>query len=279
MTVYISDLDGTLLHPEGRLTARARQSVQGLLDAGVPFTVATARSVISMRAVLGDLPLRLPVIAYNGGMISDLATGENLHVFPLAQDVAAEIYARGVAAGFAPTVSTTTPAGDRVYLRAPLANAGVEMYTAERQQAKDPRLRIIPDPRRGLDETVTCLTLIAQRERLEPFQQMLLADFGEQVQPHLFDDLYTVGWTWITIHSQQARKERAIETVLEMQGWSGRRWVAFGDQDNDVGMIRSADRGVAVANAIPAVKAVADEIIGPNREDSVARYLEGVLKQ
>ncbi len=49
--------------------------------------------------------------------------------------------------------------------------------------------------------------------------------------------------------------------------------MAFGDQANDVPLLRAADHGVAVANADADAKAAAREIIGPNSEDSVPRYI------
>ena len=277
MTAYVSDLDGTLLHPSGTLTERARAAILAVLDAGVPFTVASARSATSIRGVLGDLPLRLPIICFNGGFISDMATGRHLHVFDIDAETAHTIHQRARDAGLSPIVSTTA-SEDRVYIRRPYANAGIQMYAEGRIRVADPRLRFVDDTRRGLQERVTCITLIGQRARLEPLHDWLCAALGDRAQPHLFDDIYTVGWSWITIHSPLAQKERAFGVVREEFGLADRPWVAFGDQENDLSMIRAADHGVAVANAVPAVLAVADEIIGPNHDDSVASYLLGRLR-
>lgn len=281
MTLYVSDLDGTLLLPSGELSARARRTVARLLATGVPFTVATARSVQSMREVLGDLPFALPVISFNGGFVSDYATGRHLRVFPLPPAAVAGIDALCRAADLEPLVSTTGADGERLYMREVPQNEGVGLYLKGRQAARDPRLRLVPDPRRGLEETVMCLTLIARRAVLEPLEAALTAELGEAIETHLFDDFYTAGWTWITIHPARARKDRAVAEV--MAGWAsgGRpsRWVAFGDQHNDVAMLAAADHGVAVANAIPEARAVADEVIGPNADDSVAAYLEAALER
>src|SRR4029450_604707 len=53
--------------------------------------------------------------------------------------------------------------------------------------------------------------------------------------------------------------------------------LAFGDMPNDVPMLTWAGRAVAVANAHPAVKAVADEVTGSNDEDGVARWLDAAV--
>ena len=50
--------------------------------------------------------------------------------------------------------------------------------------------------------------------------------------------------------------------------------MVFGDNSNDTGMFELADRAVAVSNAVPELKAFADEIIGSSAEDSVALYLK-----
>ncbi|MEL6349953.1 MAG: HAD family hydrolase [Myxococcota bacterium] len=277
MNIFISDLDGTLLHPDGLLTTQTRQTVIQLLEADVPFTVASGRSVVSIQSVIGDLPLKLPIIAFNGGFISDLATGEHIQVIDIATGIASRLYHRCLDAGMIPIVSTTSPQGDRVYVREPIANHGILMYVQGQQSFGDPRLRLTDDPRRGLDETVTCLTIIDRRARLVPLVDSIERDFGAHIHPHFFDDIYTTGWAWYTIHPAGARKSNAIRTVIEMTGNNDRRWVSFGDQLNDIDMIRDADHGVAVQNAVPEIKAVADEIIGPNHEDSVAEYLRRSL--
>ena len=51
------------------------------------------------------------------------------------------------------------------------------------------------------------------------------------------------------------------------------RLTVFGDNLNDIPMMQVADCAIAVENALPEVKAVAHEIIGPNTSDSVARYI------
>ncbi len=55
--LYVSDLDGTLLQSDATLSARSQDILRGLLDDGMTFTIATARSAFSVRQILGDLPL------------------------------------------------------------------------------------------------------------------------------------------------------------------------------------------------------------------------------
>lgn len=77
-TLYVSDLDGTLLNQEARLSAYTAETLNLLIEEGLPFTYATARSVHSARIVAAGLQTRLPVITYNGVFLQDAQTGKVL---------------------------------------------------------------------------------------------------------------------------------------------------------------------------------------------------------
>ena len=76
-TLYVSDLDGTLLNREPRLSAYTAETLNLLIEEGLPFTYATARSVHSARIVAAGLQTRLPVITYNGVFFAGCANGES----------------------------------------------------------------------------------------------------------------------------------------------------------------------------------------------------------
>ena len=61
-TLYISDLDGTLLGPNVMLSERTVRILNNLMSQGVLFTVATARSIASVKYILKDLEITLPII-------------------------------------------------------------------------------------------------------------------------------------------------------------------------------------------------------------------------
>ena len=63
-TIYVSDLDGTLLRDDATLSAFSRNVLRELLRNDIPFTVASARNVTSIRAILAGLKLHLPVIEF-----------------------------------------------------------------------------------------------------------------------------------------------------------------------------------------------------------------------
>ena len=91
------------------------------------------------------------------------------------------------------------------------------------------------------------------------------------INPMHYHDWYGPDITEIEAFPKEATKARAIKRLEKLVGAD--RVVAFGDNMNDLSMMEAADWSVAVANAIPEVKRAADEVIGSNSADAVARYI------
>ncbi len=77
-TLYVTDLDGTLLNRKDRISPRSIQIINELVERGMLFTYATARSLVSASVVTEGLSAKIPVIAYNGAFIIQPSTGEVL---------------------------------------------------------------------------------------------------------------------------------------------------------------------------------------------------------
>ena len=77
-TLFVSDLDGTLMRGDETLSAYTVQAVNRLIEQGMAFTYATARSIESARVITGGLRMKLPVITRNGAVLADNATGRHL---------------------------------------------------------------------------------------------------------------------------------------------------------------------------------------------------------
>lgn len=275
--LYVSDLDGTLLDLQGRLSAYSHSELTRLLQDGLPFTIASARSIVSIKAILRDLPLTLPVIEFNGAFISDLATGRHQFCHALQTEVICSIVAQAHDDGLIPFVSTFNGSDDRLYYTA-VDNGGMEWYVQERQRVKDQRLRRVDILDECLREQVVCLNFIGRPERLEPLRVWIQDRFPEQARVNFYDNAYSPGWYWLTVHDWRATKENALRTLAADLQVELADITVFGDAANDIPMFRAAGRSVAVENAEPDVKALADLVIGHHTSDSVARYLASVSR-
>lgn len=272
-TLYVSDLDGTLLQSDATLSQHSEAILGEMLADGLLFTVASARSVVSIGQMLRGLPLSLPVIEFNGAYLSDLSTGRHEIINALEPSVAASTYALVTAQGFTPLIATFDGTDDRVHY-GEMLNEGMHWYLQDRLQHRDTRWRGATDNlAASLREQVVCLTTIAKKEPLADLQAAVLAAHAGQVETHLFENQYFPGWHWLTVHDRRATKDQAIQTLTENYGLHDAEIVVFGDHINDLKMFQKATLSVAVANAQAEVKASADLVIGTNEEDSVANFL------
>ncbi len=273
MTLYVSDLDGTLLNPQAELSETTRAGLSRLLEEGLPFSVASARHIVSIRQILAGLPLKLPVISSNGAYLSDLATGEHELVNAMEPALAQAIFALMQRHGFTPFLHTHGPQGDRLFYQS-VENEGQRLFVEARQKSGDPRLRHTTRLADELRNPAITLLVIADHAPLKALFDEIQALCGERIEMHLADDLYAPGWPWLNVHDGRASKAQAIRSLAERYGLHDRELVVFGDHVNDLSMFRSAHRGIAVANAIDEVRDAAHQVIGPHHEDSVVRFIE-----
>ena len=246
--------------------------LQHLLADGLVFSVASARSVASMQPVLRGLELRLPVIEFNGAFLSDLASGRHEVVNSIEPAIAGDIFALMSRSGHSPFVSTFNGAADRLYYSS-TTNEGENYYVTNRQRNKDHRLRQTGDLSGALKEQVVCLTVIARAESLYDMELSVRDQYGDLVEIHLFENQYSPGWFWLTVHDRRATKDQAIRLLMDSYGLTTHSLVVFGDHTNDIKMFKIASEAVAVENAHPEVKRHATQVIGPNHADSVAEFI------
>lgn len=270
---YVTDLDGTLLRNAAFLSDYSRDTLNRLIEEGLAFTAASARSIFSMQGVLQGLRLRLPVIEFNGAYITELESGRHLVVNAIERDILEDLYAAIQEAGCAPFIMTYDGERDYLYYHEP-THEGMVDYMQGRIEAGDKRLTPVGDIAAMLGQQVVCLNVVDRPEVLGELEVALRRRYPKHLEIHLFENIYLPGWYWLMIQEKTAAKDRAIQTLME--GWhlQGHELVVFGDNDNDIAMFRIADRAIAVGNAIEALKEHATEVIEENETDSVVRYIE-----
>jgi Cof subfamily protein (haloacid dehalogenase superfamily) len=271
-TLYVTDLDGTLIRDDLTLSSESRADLYALLAEGAPITVASARSVTSIRAILGDIPFTLPIVEFNGAFLSEYRTGRHEIVNAVPAPLAREVFEAMRAADCTPYVSAFDGERDLV-LYDTIANEGMAAYFAERVAFKDERLRRVDDLAVRLDGSTVCLTVIERAGRIDALHASLASAFPHGVVLTSYDYRYFPGWKFFTVHDRRATKDQAIAALRASRGLERHELVVFGDDVNDIGMLKAADRPIAMANAKPEVKALACEVIGTNNDDSVVRRI------
>jgi Cof subfamily protein (haloacid dehalogenase superfamily) len=270
--IYVSDLDGTLLKSDGTLSEYSREALTELLSAGVHFAVASARAWGEIVPVLGDLPLELPVICINGAYLTDYKTGQHLVINHLANDFANTLYGHILDHHLLPFIVTHNGTEDCLYWEE-LKNEQMQWYHDILHVHNDKRIRRTEDLNHALAEKVIAFAVMGPPEHVRDLSEFLAETYPGLLENFLFENPYSPGHWWLTIHDQKACKSKVIKTLVEMTGHQLENLTVFGDHINDIKMFQLAGRAVAVANAEPEVKNHADEIIGSNEDDAVVKYI------
>lgn len=239
--------------------------------------MASARSVVSIRERLGDLPLQFPIIEFNGAMISDYQTGEHVWVNHIAKETMAKLHEIVMSSGCDHFISTVGEKQDWVTYTQ-VTNEGMHSYLKDREYHNDPRMRKADSWGQAHSEKAVCLTAVGRKSEMAQVQVELNTKTGEALVSHLWEDSYTPGWYWLMIHDVSACKGNAARQVMELSGMADCELIAFGDQVNDLSLMDKADRGLAVSNAAEILKERASEVIGSHINDAVVRWIQGHQK-
>ncbi|MCR5123262.1 MAG: HAD family hydrolase [Ruminococcus sp.] len=261
-TLYVSDLDGTLLRGSERTSGFTNNTINELVGQGLIFSYATARSFVTAHKAAG-FTARFPVIVYNGAMMIDNADGSIIGKNFFGSDVYAlldDLFAAGVY----PLVYAFKDGRERYSFIPERCSADETAFIKTRNDARTMPVGTVEELTAGEIFYISC---IGFEDRLPAFYEKYRGRFRCLLQR----DIYTNA-LWLEIMPKGVTKAAAVVQLKEMLGCD--RVVAFGDAINDLDMFKQADECYAVANAAPELKKAATGVIGSNEEDGVAKWLK-----
>ncbi|AZK44657.1 HAD family phosphatase [Erysipelothrix piscisicarius] len=251
-----TDMDGTLLDANHELTPSMRAKILELRHQGIKFGVATGRPMDSAVFGIPDIAELFDfAICDNGGFVYDFADGEIHEQFPLSEDLIREI------------LDTFMPMGGNPVLTGPgkLYTEFEDFYNIEVRTHID--LEYV-DVRSKVLDSHAKIIFSGEPETLARIEAHVLAN------P---DPRYVAFYSQkelIEFMDPRINKMVGLQYYMDKYGITAKEIMTFGDNNNDLHMIEDAGHGVAMENATPAVKNVADAICGLNSEDGVKQYLD-----
>lgn len=262
-TLIACDLDGTLLDPSGALTDRTATALQAMADAGVIVVFATGRPPFAASVEVGRAGrgVHYGVMA-NGTMICRLPDAEVLRTLSfgagLARRTVAALRAHDPDLAFAMATDRGFTAEPGFHERMPV------LYESG---------PTVDDALVGHEDATEAIKLIAFHPRHAAH------DLVHLLQPVVGEEMLVshMGADAVEIAPAGADKGQGLHWLCEHLGVPPAEVLVFGDEINDLPMFRWAGRRVAVENAHPTVKELADEVTAPNGADGVAQYLERLL--
>jgi Cof subfamily protein (haloacid dehalogenase superfamily) len=257
-----TDLDGTLLLPDGTVSSRTHEVLQRVQEAGMIVVLVSARPPRVLREIAQTLDITGLAICCNGGLVYDLDADNIVQHWPLSP-----VQARHLITILRSTFSNLMFA----------CECGLEFACEPDFYRLSPiaekKAMYIDDVLSFCNQPLTKLLALHSTYGVEDFHRHVTSLLGEEVI------VTHSGASFLEISAAGVTKARALATLCEQHGITADEVVAFGDMPNDLSMLRWAGYGVAVANAHPLVQASADAITRSNSEDGVAIVLEELLNQ
>lgn len=259
-----SDVDGTLLDEDEKVTPRTRAAVRAAVEGGATFVLATGRPPRWVAPVVDALGLAPMAVCANGAVIYDPATDRIISAHTLSVEMLgelAEIVARvipgaglavervGRSAHDAATPQFVSSPG---YEHAWLNPDNTEVSVEDLLSAPAVKLLIRKAGARSADMAAELLKYVGQQG----------------------DITYSTNNGLIEVVPQGISKATGVAELAAPLGLEVDEIVTFGDMPNDIPMLSWAGRGVAMGNAHPEAVAAADEVTETNADDGVATVLE-----
>lgn len=261
-----SDIDGTLLNSERALSPRLK-AVMAAISKDIPLILASARMPAAMRHLLHELnrPSEA-LVAYNGGLVLD----ERGNVLE----------------------STTIPLGwvEEIAKKTKDTQIHLSLFHGENWFAPQEDYWSA----REIQNTKVSPTWMATEEVISLWttknwgaHKVMCMGEASDIRS-LYDYLFLHGSaalhlyrpkdTYLEIAPKQISKATGLARILKAsQPFGLDQVLAFGDSYNDIALLEQVGWGVAVANALPEVKAVAQELTLHHKEDGVAATLERIF--
>lgn len=296
--LYVSDLDGTLLNGDALLNEDVPERLNCLIDKGICFTVATARTYATVNSIMKDVNLTCPMILMNGVMIYDPVKKSCIHAEIIERDSVEYILkgrkkfgVTGFAYALSPEISEDHLKSEETSVTSSVGRVGksgrkmatyyekiatqhMEKFYTERRDlyhkpfSKVERLEDISG------EDIIYFSICYEEEVLRPFYEYLKKD--KRLNLNFYKDVYGDGLWYLEISHKNASKYYGIQKLRKLLHPAA--ITGMGDNLNDIPLFEACDRSCAVGNAHKEVKERADYILDTNLNAGVVKFLEKEMK-
>lgn len=278
----ITDLDGTLLNNQNKISPKTKEALIQVQKQGIKLILASGRSTNAMKECAKELRFDEfggLLISYNGACILDYQTNTLLYSKPLNASLATDILRHVNAFDVACIVNDETHVyvhdvyGAVISLDESYGNS-LQTYNVIEGEARSGNylLREVNDLAEFVDWPLYKILVVSEAEKLKKYEEELIAPFKNQCTA-LFSSPYFLEFT-----HQDVEKGITIKNELPKLGYDLESMIAFGDGMNDISMLKNVGVGVAMSNADTEVQQAADFITKSNNDDDgIVHVLHNIL--
>lgn len=277
--LFVSDLDGTLLNPQTRITASSAEMLNRAIAGGALFTIATARTPGTVVDLMKEVDMQLPGVVMTGAALFNFETHEFSRICCLKPETVEQmlqLYRHHGVSTFIYIINEqhlldcyhigSLNKFEREFIELRCNSPFKTFHVPETGES------VLPESFRN----TVLLFSVQPWEKAHKLWQEIKDNPNLPCYPLCYHDAFGPEWGELEMFSPQTSKAAAVEAIASDTGAS--RIIAFGDNVNDITLFELADEGIAVDNAIDELKEIASEVIGSNSENSVAQYILRRLK-
>lgn len=272
-TLYITDLDGTLLNSEGNLSDYSAYYLNKLIEEeSVMFSVATARTYSTVVPMMKGVKLNCPVILMNGVCIYDTEKLKPVIIHRIEYSSAVSILEIFKKFGKYPMLYYDKDGNLTVeYIK--ITTLAQEKYVHSRKENYNKKMVQVNEFSLNPDSHLIYIAILDNKEELEPIYKSICD--RRDITCNFYSDNYS-GDYFLEIYSKYASKAKSALELKKILG--AEKIVAFGDNLNDIPLFECADEAYAVKNAYCEVKQCATGVIDSNDKDAVVRFITERIK-
>lgn len=265
--IIFSDIDGTLLNAERDLSEYTIETIKKLNESSIPFILISSRMPAAMRHLQKKMDIEhLPIISYNGGLI--LVDGKSVSSteipIELLQDLSGFNQDHNVHLSLFHNDEWYVPQDD-FWTRREINNTKVHPEFESNRNV----IEKWKNEKKGAHKIMA----MGEEENIDKIRDFLLHNYPEELH------LYRSKPSYLEIAPSSISKLTAVEHLLENHfRLPLTQSMAFGDNYNDIEMLKGVGMGIAVANAKPEVLEVAHMVTTSGKEDGVAKSISELLK-
>lgn len=259
------DLDGTTLNNQSQLTAETIKTLRVAAKEGHIVSIITGRPYRIARRIYDQIGIKTPMVNFNGALAHiPHQHWDKEYDVELTQELALDLLAQHKKLGI-----DTITVENKLHVWANHASNHLPEFLPNRL-AKDQLLTA-----NNLNSNPIALTIEYQPEHEQDIIKAVNEKYGDFVEPRVWGGKYNI----LELIHRGTHKESGMYYIAKQYNISKQNIIAFGDEHNDLEMLDAAGRGVAMQNAIPAIKKVADDVTPvDNDHNGLAKYLQNYFK-
>lgn len=274
MELYISDLDGTLLNEDEKITEYSKKELNYILQENINFTVATARSPATVVDILNGVNIKLPVVLMNGVLLYDLKRESYINIESIKFDIVKDVLRIFEKYEKDPLVYGIKSDNLNVYHKEFVNKGEISFYNGR----KDKRLKKFINVENYVeslnDSEIINFISFAEEETINNIASEI--EKIEELSVNAYEDIYEKDYYFIEIYSKSASKANGIKMLNDYV--NSDKLITFGDNINDIPMFEVSDECYAMENGADSLKKISTEVIGTNNEDAVTKKIRQLAK-